>query len=384
MPQREKIWDRLIRSSASRPQLVDVSTVLHRAARAGDVDLVAYILLPKNKRMIPSEDVPRKVLCWILEAAVEAPVQPETIVTMVASWCRDAEWTLGQSIDVWPTGTILNLALRNPAAGLGLFEALAALPNIPTYPGTTFKELIGSALHGQFLYEAIARRPDYGVEIYKALDRERAPSSYSRSEEGLRRILRIAVVHGNAAFISAMFECLGWEKNGYPQEVFWDVVCQDLPDEKLHRAEDGPASADGAAFAASETRMFEAESPESTRDCSDALCHQHLLDLDIPGVFSRVDLEALIAKAASFRGPKVLQLLLGRARAAKHPVQRVSASMMQATVENRVYGHLLLPILDAISEDKSLFSQEELLRNAAAHTNVKSLMFLLGKSSEDD
>ncbi|KAL2150150.1 hypothetical protein VTH82DRAFT_7826 [Thermothelomyces myriococcoides] len=129
-------------------------------------------------------------------------------------------------------------------------------------------------------------------------------------------------------------------------------------------------------------RMFETEPSEDARDRSDFECFQQLLDQGIPGVFNEADLEIRIAKTASVRGPRVLQLLFERANAANCLVPDVSPAMVLAATRNALFGHTLLPFLEEKAKDKTWFYQDEVLTTAAAHGSVRTISFLLSKRPE--
>lgn len=117
----------------------------------------------------------------------------------IASWSRNVSWDDKLVLHAQDMQNILVPAMRNPAAGVGLFKRLAALPNVPIRP-LSLKQLIRSALSSQELLEAAARRPDYGREALTALSAEADPRGGNNLDLGASHL------HGGPKD-----RCLAWQ-----------------------------------------------------------------------------------------------------------------------------------------------------------------------------
>jgi ankyrin repeat protein len=311
--------------------------MLERALKAGDVDLVAFLIQHGDPPLV-SEGV--------MDLAASNKARPYDLV----------EALLRNRRKVQIGAQTLLAALRNSAADDKLVSKLC----------THFTEAVAG---DQLMLEAVAKHREHGVDMLGTMLAAGVKFEGTVSADFLRDVAN----RGNPTVLKLMLES-GVSRQ--ESRIDLDQMVLDASEERrLRRFRDKYTTI------AEKGNTFESESPEENWDDLFARSLEVILHF-YPDVESQIT-QDLIEKAVSMRGGKAIEILLDRASHGQNGKTSIDISkkMVVAAAGNTRFGQVLLPLLESRAPDRRLPYNDdpEVLRVAAGMGSLGTIAFLLGK-----
>lgn len=364
----------------------DLTRILEAAVRSADTDLVCYLT------SFDSDEPPSDK---ILEAAASSTRRPyELIDALLVSRCRRI------------SSTVIESALRNPAADVNLIAKLRVL---------------GSVLRTKAMLVAMAENGECGAEMLQILTAKldltrESIEELRKGEQAVRKLKSQPDMHpeiSDEAFgemVDTLYHTIGIDEAWTTTELLRDLnaklvftgdvekwgevigaavsngdlaVLKAMDASGVHIkvskatfysiAADAPneqflcGMTDKYAVIAKPSPTLELEEPEDAWDGQIAESINHLLDRGV----ATVDMitQEVVETAARIRGVKAIQVLFDRASAKA----RVSKAMVDAAVRNTIYGHALLPFLQERADGGQLPVDNDVACSIAAHGDLRVL-----------
>ncbi|KAK3989046.1 hypothetical protein QBC44DRAFT_94942 [Cladorrhinum sp. PSN332] len=359
---RKKVWDWLLKPLERRPLDRNFAGAINdaaiSAAKVGDSDLLLYLLRVGKKKV--AFNIRR-----ILVAGVESRCRPQHVVNTVMDNSPEP---------VIVDGSIIVAALNNLTTGRTLMEKL-------------LKHLARGVRWGSHdlhsLMKAAAKHTELGAGTIRELDLWKEDIQHVQIED----VLPIAIAKCNLEMVQLLME---WCTHGYfplcSRCIFFRGIATLFTLNNTETA--APARASENLLLLPRT-MLEPESPE---DQWDDVVHECLQRVLLNGTANRCPqcrrMEGMIRfeqqqhlkRIFKELGPKGRSLLLDTFP----DIFVISEEMVIEATTNRTFGHVLLPLLKARTENKHLFQQQSVLIAAAEGGNIHTIRFLVGNEACED